>query len=679
MPSQGAMSLGGIMQAESAASLIARQKIDADRANQQPVMRGLAAHIRAAWDDNVSAKDDVEQRMLKSMRQRKGEYEPDKLMSIRSTGGSEIYMMLTAAKCRAVSSWLRDVLVARGTEKPWSITPTPVPDLPPDMMQKISTAADEVMMMAQMSGNPIPPAAMQELVDEQRKEMLAKLKEEAVERTDAIERRMEDQLIEGGFLRALSQFFDDIATFPAAILKGPIIRKRAKLTWVQGAEGWEAQTQEVIVPEWDRVDPFRLYPSPQAETPDDGDLLELHSLSRSDLHAMVGVDGYDERAIRAVLDEHSRGGLVEWTAARSDIEGVSGKSGLDDNPGKLIDALQYWGSVQGKMLLEWGMDEAEVTDPLAEYEVEAWLIGSWVIKAIINPDPLGRRPYYKTSYEELPGSFWGNSPADLVRDSQDMCNAAARALANNMGIASGPQVYVNVDRLPPGEDITNLYPWKIHQVISDPAGGASPPIGFFQPNSNAQELMGIYEKFSVLADEYTGIPRYMTGSAPTGGVGRTASGMSMLMDHAGKVLKQVVANIDGFVMTPLLERLHYYNMRYAKTDDLKGDVRIVARGMNSMMIKESAQVRRDEFLRSTANEFDMQIIGMEGRAEILRESAKTLDMNVDKVVPDPDTVKMRQQAMMMQGAQPAQPEKPDGHALQTGDPVTNNRKPPSNT
>jgi len=189
------------------------------------------------------------------------------------------------------------------------------------------------------------------------------------------------------------------------------------------------------------------------------------------------------------------------------------------NPDGLIDALQFWGSVQGKLLIDWGIDPEEIEDPDLDYQVEAWLIGSWVIKAVINPDPLGRKPYFKTSYEEIPGAWMGNGVMDLVRDCQNVCNAAARALVSNMGIASGPQVYVNVDRLPDGEKITQMYPWKIWQVRSDPMGSTAPPVDFFQPASLAAELMGIYEKFSVLADEYSGVPRYMTGDSPTGGAG----------------------------------------------------------------------------------------------------------------------------------------------------------------
>lgn len=81
-----------------------------------------------------------------------------------------------------------------------------------------------------------------------------------------------------------------------------------------------------------------------------------------------------------------------------------------------------------------------------------------------------------------------------------------------------------------------MYPWKIWQYSDDGYGtaGALQPIAFFQPSSHAQELMQIYQQFSLMADEHTGIPRYMTGDSATGGAGRTASGLSMLMSNAAK-------------------------------------------------------------------------------------------------------------------------------------------------
>lgn len=241
-----------------------------------------------------------------------------------------------------------------------------------------------------------------------------------------------------------------------------------------------------------------------------------------------------------------------------------------------------------------------------------------------------------------------------MKDPQDICNAAARSMINNAALSSGPQVGVLTDRLAPGEQITQLKPWRIWQLNSDPMGGSStdPPIRFFQPQSTLPDLMALFDKFTNMADEYSGIPKYLTGDARAGGAGRTASGLSMLMSNAGKMITAVIKNIDLNVMQPLLERLYYFNMRYETDPELKGDVNIVARGASNLVARDAAQVRRTEFLATTANPIDMQIMGVEGRAAVLRETAKTLQMDTDKVVPDTDALRQKLQAQAALQAQP---------------------------
>ena len=85
---------------------------------------------------------------------------------------------------------------------------------------------------------------------------------------------------------------------------------------------------------------------------------------------------------------------------------------------------------------------------------------------------------------------------------------------------------------------------------------ASSRYRFFQPNSNAQELFGVYEKFTQIADELSAIPRYITGSERLGGAGRTASGLAMLMGNAAKILQTVAANIDNDVIEPAVAELY---------------------------------------------------------------------------------------------------------------------------
>lgn len=677
-PGPRAINIGGIMPVRNLQATLAVEAAaaPAPQAPTQAVVDGLAGHIRKAWEDAKRAKITVEQEMLSALRARRGIYDPVELAKIKQVGGSEIYMMLTSVKCRQAGALLRDTIIGSGAEKPWTLNHSPVPDLPPEKISEIMQEAAQKVYESEMSGMPMDQAAVREMLEEARESALANIRSEAREYVERMEQKMEDQLVEGGFLEALDKFIDDLTTYKTAIIKGPVVRRKNRLKWVGG----NLQLVKDFILEWERVDPFNIFPAPHASHIQDGALIERHRLSRGELRSLIGVEGYDAAKIDMVLEDYGRGGLHEWLQ-------IDSQKGIIENKdqsfggmlsGELIDALQYWGTVQGKLLIEWGMSPDSVPDPLAEYSVEAWLIGRHVIKAVLNPDPLSRRPYYANSYENVPGSFWGNSLYDLIADCQKMCNSAARALANNLGIASGPQVVVINDRLAPGEKITQMYPWKVWQMRSDPMGGTQKAVDFFQPDSNAEELMRVYERFSILADEYSGVPRYMTGTEGTPGAGRTASGLSMMISNATKTIKQVVSTIDIRVLKPLLELLYHHNMRYSDDPELKGDVAIVARGAMSLATKEAAQVRRNEFLVATANPFDMSIIGPEGRANVLREVVRTLDMNVDKVVPPPNRLRnlLAQQAMAQapQG-QPSATQIGGGQQLMNGAPVTDSFQP----
>lgn len=683
----------GTVRAAPLSVVLEEERKAAQDRQSQPLITGLAGHVRKQWTIAREAKrNTIEPRLYENMRARRGEYDPDKLAAIKAMGGADVYAGLTSVKCRSAAGWIRDVMLGTGVDRPWAIRPTPMPTLPPNIGDALVAQAMEPIKQAMMSGQQVQQQQVISMMSMMKDQALGAIREEAARRADRMSDKMEDQLIEGGFLKALDEFIDDIVTFPTAVIKGPVIRRKPRLEW--GPDN-QPVIKDDLVKEWERVSPFNIFPSPASSGVDDGYIIEKHRLSRLDLTQLIGVDGYDEGAIRQVLDDFGRGGLTQWVfedIQQSDAEGKDTR-GVTTNPDGLIDALQYWGSVQGQALLDFGMDKKQIPDAIKEYQVEAWLIGPYVIKAVLNSDPLARKPYFIASYEDVPGNFWGNSVADLVRDPQIVVNATARALVNNMGLASGPQVVVNVDRLAAGESITTIRPWRIWQVTNDPSGSNSSPIEFNQPNSNVQELVAVFEKFSELADEYSGIPRYLSGDT-TGGAGRTASGLSMLITNAGKSIKQVISNIDVNVMKPMLERLYYYNMMYEDDPDLKGDICIEARGAEALVAKESAQVRRNEFLQMTANPIDMQIVGIEGRAAVLREVASGLDMDTDKIVPPLDVLRQKLQAESAMGPPggSAAPQGPapgggmpnvmppgpssSGQSLTDGSPVTDNMGPP---
>lgn len=653
---------------KTAAQLEDEARAASDKSQAKPIIQSLAAHVRERWEEAKDAKRDVEERMVDNLTRRRGQYDSQKLAQIRSFGGSEIFMGITSVKCRAACAWLRDTLMGTGLDRPWQLEHTPEPELPPDVAMRLQQAfMQQAYQQTLMTGVPPNPEQLRQAAQQMKEQAIKHMREEAKRRVERMELKIEDQLIEGGWLGAFSQFIDDLVTFPTAVLKGPVARNRKQLKW----SGQDLQPIETVGLEWERVDPFMLYPAPWASSVHEGYLIERHRLTREALQAMIGVDGYDEAAIKTVLTDFESGGLNEWLWIDSERAEAEGKESDAHDTDDLIDALQLWDSVQGKLLIEWGIPEAEVADPFMSYPCEVWLVGGTVIRAVLNYDPLGRKPYYATSYEKVPGSFWGNSVVDLVRDPQDMVNASARALANNMGVASGPQVEINTSRLPPGEDITQMYPWKIWQSEYHDFQDSSPAVRFFQPSSNAQELLTVLEKFATLADEYSGIPRYMTGEH-VAGAGRTSSGLSMLINNAAKSLKHVVANIDADVITPMLERLYQHNLRYNADPDMLGDVRVVAKGAMSLVSREAAAVRRNEFMQIVlGSPVAQEIVGPLGTAELLRENAKLLDVNPDRLVPTREELQQRlqqqvliQQAMMQmqaeQGALPGPEQSPQG-------------------
>jgi hypothetical protein len=176
----------------------------------------------------------------------------------------------------------------------------------------------------------------------------------------------------------------------------------------------------------------------------------------------------------------------------------------------------------------------------------------------------------------------------------------------------------------------------------------------------SNENMQLFDKARQLADESTGLPSFAHGQTGVSGVGRTASGISMLMNAASGSIKTVIKNVDDYLLKPLGEGLFRFNMQFNFDPAIKGDLEVRARGTESLMANEVRSQRLMGFLQVASNpslapfaKFDY----------IIREIAKAMDLDPEKVTND-----MREAAIQAEllkefrGQQPQEQQQPPAGA-----------------
>ena len=634
----------------------------------EPEYSSLTSSILRTFTKNRDAKksSEIEDEIFTCLRDFNGEYSASDLSRIQEEGGSSIFMNLTATKVRAAQSWIRDILLSPN-EDPFTIKPTPIPSLPEDLDSQLEDAFTKEFLqkkseVTQEGQQPPTPKQVQDTIStlnrdkrDVRDAVLEEINLEALEQMKIMERKIKDDLKEGKWEDALSEFIEDFCIFPAAIMKGPVITKKDKLVWEAGVP----IVKEDFLFLNKRVNPIDVYPDPSGSCTQDGDFIEHMRLSKIELYSLKGIKGYNSEAIDKVLENNNDGSCWFDTGIESEKAEEEKRGDMIDANDGIFHALHYWGVAKTEDIEDWGLVIPDTEDENKYWEIEAILVGTEVIKCKLNDDPLKRRPYYKASYQNIPGAFWGRSLPSLMRDIQRMCNACARALASNMGLAAGPQIELYIDRLADAGDIEEIKPLKIWQVTNDPTGAQGRAINFFQVPSIANELLGVYEKFEQKADDATGIPRYSYGNERTGGAAQTASGLSMLLESATKSIKDAIRHIDVGLIVPRVEYQFFWNIIKNKVP-YTGDIDVLALGSSTLTMKGAQTAKRQEFLQITANENDQRLMGPEGRAELLRQLGKDLGLTA-KIVPSRlelrkkiEEEKAQQQQMMEMQAQQQQ-------------------------
>lgn len=504
-----------------------------------------------------------------------------------------ISMNITRPLVMALHAMLSDI-VKPTTGQPFTLEPSPTAELPEETRIELQGALEQNFpQLMEMTGG--DPNAMRNVVQVMVRTATAYYQEEAEEAAVRMTHAVNGKLQASGFEDAFDAFLQDIVTYPLAILQGPIAQIEKVRAWQNGRLSFSDQ----LVRKVKRVSCFDFYPAGGAKDTDTCPYVCVRErFTASSLLDVAGGDGYDVEAIDEIIQMHDSYILpYPFSGPSEDPEAEAAGAGELATHG-LYDAIGYFGRIRGEDLVEFGVD---VSDERRFYEAEVWVIGQYVFKAVLNPDPLGRRGFYTEAYQREPGALWGKSPVEMIRDAQQQCTASGRALVRNMSFASGPMGEVETARVLGEDDPTELYPLMVKPVKAAINGAAGQVYRFHQVPSLAGELMGVFDRFYALAFELLGVPRLAFGTIEgQSTLGRTSGGVAMMLNQASKPVKRMLRRVEHNVIERLIQRFVDYEMMFSDDITLKGDVHVRARGVSGLVEQERQEGRLEWALQSLA-------------------------------------------------------------------------------
>ena len=452
-----------------------------------------------------------------------------------------------------------------------------------------------------------------------------------------MEKKIHDQLQESGASTHLRSMAFEMSLLGTGVMKGPFAVDKEYPNW---DDGGEYDPLVKTVPECSHVSVWDFYPDPESKSMNDAEyVVERHKMSRTQLRALKGRPYFMADSIGMAIDKGPNYIQKYWEMTMEDD---------DTQPSsERWEVLEFWGFVDVDVLEEHGVDIPSSLKGLDEVNCNVWVCNGEVLRFVLNPFKPTRIPYYAVPYEHNPYSFFGVGIAENMDDTQTLMNGFMRMAIDNAALSGNLIIEVDETNMVPGQDLS-VYPGKVFR-----RQGGAPGQGIFGtkfPNV-AQENMQLFDKARVLADESTGFPSFAHGQTGVSGVGRTASGISMLMSAANGSIRTVVKNVDDYLLRPIGKAFFSFNMQFDFDESIRGDLEVNASGTESLMANEVRSQRLMQFLQVAQNPVLAPFAKMD---YIIREIAKSMDLDPDKVTNSMQDAAI--QAEILKGfQQPAQP------------------------
>ena len=630
---------------------------------------GAVSFINSQYERAKDARFSDEDRWLDAYRNYRGIYSSE--VQFTDTEKSKAFIKVTKTKVLAAYAQIVDVLFA-GSKFPLGIEPSKYPNNVADMVsynpqglteQKIKEQANVDYELPQSIVRPniakdlgIYKETLKPIEDDLElgagKVPGSITYEPAKRAAQKMEKKMHDQLDETDAPKHLRSVAFETVLFGTGVMKGPFAQDKEYPRW--DAEGNYDPIFETI-PKMEYVSCWDFYPDPDARNMAEAEFtIQRHRLNRTQLRSLKKRPHFRDESIELAIDSGADYHREYW---EDTLEDDSNNSSMDR-----FEVLEYWGVLDTELAEEADIEIPKELEDKDEVQVNIWACNNQIIRLVLNPFTPTRIPYLAVPYELNPYSFFGIGVAENMTDTQLLMNGFMRMSVDNAALSGNLLIEVDETNLVPGQDMS-VYPGKVFRRQAGAPGQAI--FGTKFPNVS-QELLMMFDKARQLADEATGIPSYTHGSGAVGGVGRTASGMSMLMGAAAQNIKAVVRNIDDYLLGPLGKSLFAFNMQFNFDKEFIGDLAVKARGTESLMRNEVRSQRLLQFMQMTANP---QMAPFVKYDYILRELAASMDLDEDKILNDPREAAIQQKMMAeIQAMMPQQPAPPEGEAPEGGPP-----------
>ena len=585
-----------------------------------------------------------EQRWLKAYRNYRGLYGPD--VQFTETEKSRVFVKVTKTKTLAAYGQIIDVLFGNNMF-PLTVNPTKLPDGVAESVHiNIDPNAEKGQSELQQAFGDSPSEpflfkpdgklAPGETIKDLQKRLgaagnkLGVVSEKIIEgqgttnttvtfhpamiAAKKMEKKIHDQLEESGANKQLRNTAFEMALFGTGIMKGPFALDKEYPNW---NEDGEYDPLIKTVPSTSHVSMWNFYPDPDAYNMDEAEYcVERHKLSKTQMRNLKSRPYFRAESIEECLDMGAQYDKKYWEDDMKDY--------AIENYSERYEVLEFWGYVDSEILEENGVDIPKELQDLEQINCNIWVCQGHVLRMVLNPFKPVRIPYYAVPYEHNPYSFFGVGIAENMDDTQTLMNGFMRMAIDNAALSGNLIMEVDETNLVPGQDLS-VYPGKIFRRQGGAPGQAI--FGTKFPNV-AGENMQLFDKARVLADESTGFPSFAHGQTGIQGVGRTASGISMLMSAANGSIRNVVKNVDDYLLAPIGKAFFSFNMQFDYDPDIKGDLEVKAQGTESLMANEVRSQRLMQFLQVASNPALAPFAKMD---YIIREIAKAMDLDPDKV------------------------------------------------